>query len=449
MKRVIFFFLFLTVSIVNAQLWDDFDGTNDLVYTTNDLNQWSILSQEFVSATNGVTTPEHSCASYNMTNKIASWNLANANTNEWIIWIKSGRSIGGWGVINYSCGFVLAADGSDFSNSGVTGYAIVFKNGSSADDVTLVKFSQGISSGSSNLPSNSTEITSIGVDPGTTGINIYIKLQSDGTFVIKYKSGVQLSITDAIDNTKYSDGSVTSTADNTYRGSSYIYSGFVYAHGAGIASTDHAYFDNYGFSQDNALPVELTSFTAALIDNVVQLNWQTATEVNNYGFEVERQPIPNPFQRQGNSSWTKIGFVNGHGNSNSPKSYSFTDNLLLAHDLNRLQYRLKQIDFDGKFEYSNIVAVNVEVPAAFVLHQNSPNPFNPTTEIKFSLPKNSNVELSVYNLLGEIVQTLANGMMNAGEHKVVFEASNLSSGVYIYKLTTDNYFSTRKMVLLK
>ncbi|OGU78537.1 MAG: hypothetical protein A2499_08060 [Stygiobacter sp. RIFOXYC12_FULL_38_8] len=197
------------------------------------------------------------------------------------------------------------------------------------------------------------------------------------------------------------------------------------------------------------LPVQLTSFTASNVNNGVQLNWQTATEVNNYGFEVERQPIPNPSQREGNSSWTKIGFVNGHGNSNSPKSYSFIDNLLLAHDLNRLQYRLKQIDFDGKFEYSNIVEVNVEVPAAFVLHQNSPNPFNPTTEIKFALPKNSNVELSIYNLLGEIVQRLANGMMNAGEHKVMFDASNLSSGVYIYKLTTDNYFSTRKMVLLK
>ncbi|MBI3124761.1 MAG: T9SS type A sorting domain-containing protein, partial [Ignavibacteriales bacterium] len=206
-----------------------------------------------------------------------------------------------------------------------------------------------------------------------------------------------------------------------------------------------------GAKTTSPLPVQLTSFTASNVNNVVQLNWQTATEVNNYGFEVERQPIPNPSQREGNSSWTKIGFVNGHGNSNSPKSYSFTDNLALTHDLNldRLQYRLKQIDFDGKFEYSNIVEVNVEVPAAFILHQNSPNPFNPTTEIKFSLPKNSNVELSVYNLLGEIVQRLAKGMMNAGEHKVVFDASNLSSGVYIYKLTMDNYFSTRKMVLLK
>ena len=207
--------------------------------------------------------------------------------------------------------------------------------------------------------------------------------------------------------------------------------------------------DNIAINNESALPVQLTSFTASNVNNGVQLNWQTATEVNNYGFEVERQPIPNPSQREGNSSWTKIGFVNGHGNSNSSKSYSFLDNLLLAHDLNRLQYRLKQIDFDGKFEYSNIVEVNVEVPAAFVLHQNSPNPFNPTTEIKFSLPKNSNVELSVYNLLGEIVQRLANAMMNAGEHKVMFDASNLSSGVYIYKLTTDNYFSTRKMVLLK
>lgn len=191
------------------------------------------------------------------------------------------------------------------------------------------------------------------------------------------------------------------------------------------------------------LPVELTSFTGSNTENGVQLNWETATEVNNYGFNVERE-VGNRQEAVGN--WEKIAFIQGHGNSNSPKSYSFTD---AAAPAGKVQYRLTQIDFDGKFEYSNIVEVNVEAPAKLVLYQNSPNPFNPTTEIKFALPKNSNVELSIYNMLGEKVKTLANGMMNAGEHKVSFNASNLSSGVYFYKLTTDNYSSVRKMILTK
>ena len=207
-----------------------------------------------------------------------------------------------------------------------------------------------------------------------------------------------------------------------------------------------------GAKSASALPVQLTSFAASLVNNIVQLNWQTATEVNNYGFEVERQEA-----RGNRQKWEKIGFVQGHGNSNSPKEYAFTDNLVLAHNLNldpataggHLQYRLKQIDFDGKFEYSNVVEVNVDAPAKLVLYQNSPNPFNPSTEIKFALPKLSNVELSIYNMLGEKVVTLANGMMNAGEHKVAFNASNLTSGVYLYKLTTDNNASIKKMILMK
>ena len=207
----------------------------------------------------------------------------------------------------------------------------------------------------------------------------------------------------------------------------------------GLASGDIGGVTFYvGAKAASALPVQLTSFTALLTNNGVHLNWETATEVNNYGFEVERQ------EAVGN--WQKVGFVNGHGNSNSPKSYTFID---ATTPVGKVQYRLKQIDFDGKFEYSNVIEVNIESPASLVLYQNSPNPFNPTTEIKFALPKSSEVELSVYNMLGEKVGNLLSGLMNAGEHKVNFDASNLSSGVYFYKLTTDNNVTIRKMILMK
>ncbi len=204
----------------------------------------------------------------------------------------------------------------------------------------------------------------------------------------------------------------------------------------------------------SAAPVELVSFTATVSGNEVKLNWATATEINNYGFEVERQ------KSKGESNWETIGFVEGAGNSNSPKSYSFTDNVT---ESGTYSYRLKQIDLDGAYEYSNVVEVNVGAPAKFELMQNYPNPFNPTTTIKYSIPSviarseatkqshdfAANVQLNVYNILGEEVAKLVNERQLPGEYTVKFDASNLPSGIYIYTLRTENYISTKKMLLLK
>jgi len=191
------------------------------------------------------------------------------------------------------------------------------------------------------------------------------------------------------------------------------------------------------------LPVELTSFTANVIDNSVVLNWQTATEVNNYGFEIERA-ASSTMPRQ--DRWEKIGFVNGNGNSNSPKSYSFTDNNAIS---GKYSYRLKQIDVDGKFEYSEVAKVTVGAPAKFELLQNYPNPFNPTTKISFALPVAAKVNLSVFNMLGQKVAELANHNFKAGVHSVRFNATNYSSGIYFYQLTTGKFIKIKKMMLLK
>jgi hypothetical protein len=190
------------------------------------------------------------------------------------------------------------------------------------------------------------------------------------------------------------------------------------------------------------LPVELSSFTAKTNHNVVNLNWQTKTEVNNYGFEVERaSSMTSPIQ-----GWEKIGFVPGHGNSNSPKDYSLTDKNPSGGS--KFIYRLKQIDNDGKFEYSKEVEVEL-VPNEFALYQNYPNPFNPATNIQFSLPKAARINLSVYNLLGEKIATLLNEDKEAGFYNVQFDASKLSSGVYIYRLTTGDFIKTMKMNFIK
>jgi hypothetical protein len=189
-------------------------------------------------------------------------------------------------------------------------------------------------------------------------------------------------------------------------------------------------------SPSQPLPVELTSFTAKATGNAVNLNWETATEVDNNGFDVERNSA---------GTWQKIGFVEGHGTANSPKYYTFTDKSVTG---NKIQYRLRQVDNDGTFEYSNVVEVEL-APTTFTLDQNYPNPFNPTTMIRFSLPTASVVTLNVYNTLGEKVVTLLNGQMESGYHQVSFDAANLPSGLYLYEIKAGEFSSIKKMVLLK
>ena len=189
---------------------------------------------------------------------------------------------------------------------------------------------------------------------------------------------------------------------------------------------------------DNAAPVELTSFTGNIKDGEAVLKWNTATEVNNYGFEIQRSA--------GKITWDKISFVPGNGNSNAPKFYSYTDNNIPT-GIN--YYRLKQEDNDGKFEYSSVIEVdNKKLPEAELL-QNYPNPFNPVSTIEYTIPKNEFVSLKVYDILGREVSTLVNEKQNLGKHFVNFNGYKLASGIYFYVLTTDNFVLSKKMNLLK
>lgn len=189
---------------------------------------------------------------------------------------------------------------------------------------------------------------------------------------------------------------------------------------------------------DAVVPVELKSFAALVNGNAVTLIWATATEVNNSGFEVER--------KSSSTSWQKIAFIQGNGTTTQPKSYSYSDRNL---NEGKYSYRLKQIDYDGTFEYSKVVNAEIASVDKFELAQNYPNPFNPITTIKFSLPAAGNVKLAVYNLLGQEVQTLINGYKEAGTHTVDFEATNLNSGIYLYKIEANGFIQTRKMTLIK
>ncbi|RPI63401.1 MAG: T9SS C-terminal target domain-containing protein [Ignavibacteriales bacterium] len=188
------------------------------------------------------------------------------------------------------------------------------------------------------------------------------------------------------------------------------------------------------------VPVELSSFNAIAQEDNVMLSWITSTETNNMGFDIERREI------KSNSSWQKLGFVNGNGTTTEKSSYSYIDKNPFD---GKSYYRLKQIDFDGSSKIYNAVEVDFETVKEYSLSQNYPNPFNPSTEIIYTLAKSGNITLKVYNLLGSEVATLVNGFMESGKHSAKFNAKDFTSGVYFYTIKADHFTSTRKMMLMK
>jgi len=195
------------------------------------------------------------------------------------------------------------------------------------------------------------------------------------------------------------------------------------------------------------LEFELSSFTASCFEGNVRLDWETATETNIYGYDILRTDTTD--------EWQTIGFVSGHGTSDSGAIYSFIDTNTLC---GNIKYCLKLSNQDGQFEYSSVVEVFVETATGldeltenlqYVLNQNYPNPFNPSTIISFTLPEASHTKLTIYNAIGQEVVEVINKQMEAGNHNVNFEGSNLASGFYIYRLDTANYSKTMKMMLLR
>ncbi len=202
------------------------------------------------------------------------------------------------------------------------------------------------------------------------------------------------------------------------------------------------YIDYIRFTSN--VPVELTSFTASYVGQTVELKWATATETNNYGFEIQRSSE--------GSNFATVGFVEGKGTITENQNYSFVDKSISSRT--QYTYRLKQIDFDGHFEYSNVVNLGASLPLSMVLDQNYPNPFNPSTKISFAIPSKAYVSLDVYNLVGQKVMNLVNGNLAEGNYTYDVNGSDLSSGVYVYSLsvTNENGASTvlsKKMTLLK
>jgi Secretion system C-terminal sorting domain len=221
-------------------------------------------------------------------------------------------------------------------------------------------------------------------------------------------------------------GSTNMQIEITYNGNSF--------------NTDNVYWDNMCISQ--IVPVELTSFTANANFGVVELQWITATETNNQGFEV---------QRSAGGEFETIAFVEGHGTTTETQVYTYQDRTVVV---GSYSYRLKQVDFSGTFDYSNVIEADVPAPAEFALDQNYPNPFNPSTKIAFRLAVDSKVSLKVFDVLGQEVANLVNANLGVGAHSVDFDASSLNSGVYLYRIEATgidgtNFVDVKKMILTK
>ena len=198
------------------------------------------------------------------------------------------------------------------------------------------------------------------------------------------------------------------------------------------------YIDDIRIEGIFIIPVELISFTSILVNGDVKLEWSTATETNNQGFEIQR--------RNENNEYQKIGYVPGHGTTTQIQNYTYVDLKVAS---GNYFYRLKQIDFSGQYEYSDEIEIDVAGPLTFALEQNYPNPFNPSTIIHYALPEKSNVELIVYDILGNEVATLVNEEKPAGSYEVEFSATGLPSGIYFYRIQAGSFVETKKMVLMK
>jgi hypothetical protein len=283
-------------------------------------------------------------------------------------------------------------------------------------------------------------ITGAGVDSNQTGYQLEffsidpITTTNASSFSNGYIAG-QLSYLSNTLNVSFDSARVLARAKGSENGTLDFYNGY------GEIQPEYILTD--------PLPVELISFTAKVIGKSISLNWKTATEINNFGFEIERRTL-----NAKHEAWDEIGFVNGNGNSNSPKEYSFVDKNPGGSGV--IKYRLKQIDNDGQFEYSDVISVDYSIND-FGVYQNYPNPFNPGTTISWQSAIDGNVSIKIYDILGNEVAEILNEFKSAGKQEIKFETAStnkrLTSGVYIYKIEIKNnellYTMISKMTLLK
>jgi hypothetical protein len=420
--------------------FSDGDFTSNPTWAGTD-STWLIVSNSDVAAgaTNSFTLRLNKLASVSGTQYLSTQRTGSWGTSQsWSFWL--GRR--GQAATNANHSIVwLWANEADLTSSTVDGYRVRFGDDTGDDEVVLQRVDNGVATNilvsSGSVPNGLTDIGFMVRVTRTTASQWTIY-----TSTLPSSNGTGAVATDEPDatSTGVNQGTVT---DDAYTDFSNGYFGFVAVHSSGSFPRQGAEFDQFRFdtSSSSSLPVQLTSFTAAANRLDAVLRWSTATETNNYGFEIERRSV-------GSNQYQKVGFVAGAGTSTSPREYSYVDARLAP---GRYAYRIKQIDNDGSFAYYS--AAELEIGAAakvFALEPNYPNPFNPETMIEFTLPGDGRAVLKIYNTLGQEVATLFNEDATAGRiYQARFDGSSLPSGVYFYTLSHGGQQQVRKLLLVR
>ena len=261
------------------------------------------------------------------------------------------------------------------------------------------------------------------------------------------KNSTNLYYTQSLKNVHWNISNYDSTnaemISDPHSDSVYVFSGNKYGHFVLYLSSPDSLLNSKHVYIDNPMPVELSNFISMVSANDVTLKWSTSSEINNSGFEIERSNV----KGHTSNEWSKVGFVRGSGTSTDIHNYEFTEKSLNS---GKYKYRLKQIDFNGNFEYFELAEeVIIGIPIKYNLSQNYPNPFNPITNLEFGIPELGFVTLKIYDVIGRELITLVNENKEPGYYKVKFDASNLSSGVYFYRMTAGDFVTVKKFVIQK
>ena len=343
-------------------------------------------------------------------------------------------TIYGSDFLDVNTGYICGSSGAlrMTTDGGTTFTTLDPNNTSTLYSIDMVNSSNGFISGSSGRVRRTADggVTWDTVDVGYTGVTLYS---------VSFKDENNGMTGGSVGRTYYTnDGGNTWNFENTSM--STIYHVYVEKTSSDTAAAYAVGTNAYVMRNYHVIvPVELASFSASINGTEVTLSWITATELNNLGFQIER--------RSAEEEWLELGFVEGHGTTTESQIYSFVDKDLIPGIYN---YRIKQIDYDGSYTYYELQEeVDVAAPNNYDLSQNYPNPFNPSTKIKYSVPVEGFVNIAVYNVLGEKVVDLVNGVQKAGNYELTFDARNFASGMYIYRMESGNFVSIKKMMILK